>query len=74
MKNKKQNQPKLKSVKTAKANEIDLARVKQLDNEATKNCVLIGSILINLFVLTAFMWAVADSTSAYAIAKLIVNL
>ncbi len=54
--------------------EVDRARVNALSNEIVKNSVLFGSLMVNLFVLTAFMLAVTDAPSAQALGSLIANL
>lgn len=54
--------------------EIDRARVNALSNEIVKNSVLFGSLMVNLFVLTAFMLAVTDAPSAQALGSLISSL
>lgn len=54
--------------------EIDRARVNALSNEIVKNSVLFGSLMVNLFVLTAFMLAVTDAPSAQALGSLIASL
>ncbi len=54
--------------------EVDRARVNALSNEIVKNSVLFGSLMVNLFVLTAFMLAVTDAPSAQALGSLISSL
>lgn len=54
--------------------EVDRARVNALSNEIVKNSVLFGSLMVNLFVLTAFMLAVTDAPSAQALGSLIASL
>lgn len=54
--------------------EVDRARVNALSNEIVKNSVLFGSLMVNLFVLTAFMLAVTDVPSAQALGSLISSL
>ena len=54
--------------------EIDRARVNALSNDIVKNSVLFGSLMVNLFVLTAFMLAVTDAPSAQALGSLIASL
>lgn len=53
---------------------VDRARVNALSNEIVKNSVLFGSLMVNLFVLTAFMLAVTDAPSAQALGSLIASL
>lgn len=62
------------SAKSVAKQEIDRARVNALSNEIVKNSVLFGSLMVNLFVLTAFMLAVTDAPSAQALGSLIANL
>lgn len=54
--------------------EVDRARVNALSNEIVKNSVLFGSLMVNLFVLTAFMLAATDAPSAQALGSLIASL
>ena len=54
--------------------EVDRARVNALSNDIVKNSVLFGSLMVNLFVLTAFMLAVTDAPSAQALGSLISSL
>lgn len=63
-----------KSTKAVANQEVDRARVNALSNEIVKNSVLFGSLMVNLFVLTAFMLAVTDAPSAQALGSLIANL
>lgn len=63
-----------KSTKSVANQEVDRARVNALSNEIVKNSVLFGSLMVNLFVLTAFMLAVTDAPSAQALGSLIANL
>lgn len=64
-----------KNTKTVVAEqEVDRARVNALSNEIVKNSVLFGSLMVNLFVLTAFMLAVTDAPSAQALGSLIASL
>lgn len=63
-----------KSTKAVAKQEVDRARVNALSNEIVKNSVLFGSLMVNLFVLTAFMLAVTDAPSAQALGSLIANL
>ncbi len=62
------------SAKSVAKQEIDRARVNALSNEIVKNSVLFGSLMVNLFVLTAFMLAVTDAPSAQALGSLIASL
>ncbi len=63
-----------KSTKAVAKQEVDRARVNALSNEIVKNSVLFGSLMVNLFVLTAFMLAVTDAPSAQALGSLISSL
>lgn len=63
-----------KSTKAVAKQEVDRARVNALSNEIVKNSVLFGSLMVNLFVLTAFMLAVTDAPSAQALGSLIASL
>lgn len=63
-----------KSTKSVANQEVDRARVNALSNEIVKNSVLFGSLMVNLFVLTAFMLAVTDAPSAQALGSLIASL
>lgn len=63
-----------KRTKSVANQEVDRARVNALSNEIVKNSVLFGSLMVNLFVLTAFMLAVTDAPSAQALGSLIANL
>lgn len=63
-----------KSTKSVANQEVDRARVNALSNEIVKNSVLFGSLMVNLFVLTAFMLAVTDAPSAQALGSLISSL
>lgn len=62
------------SAKSVAKQEVDRARVNALSNEIVKNSVLFGSLMVNLFVLTAFMLAVTDAPSAQALGSLIASL
>lgn len=62
------------STKAVAKQEADRARVNALSNEIVKNSVLFGSLMVNLFVLTAFMLAATDAPSAQALGSLIANL
>lgn len=57
-----------------KDNQVDKQKVKELTNEAVKNCVLLGSLMFNLLFLTAWFFAVSDTPSAHALGQLIYNL
>lgn len=63
-----------KSTKAVAKQEVDRARVNALSNEIVKNSVLFGSLMVNLFVLTAFMLAATDAPSAQALGSLIASL
>lgn len=63
-----------KRTKSVANQEVDRARVNALSNEIVKNSVLFGSLMVNLFVLTAFMLAVTDAPSAQALGSLIASL
>ena len=62
------------STKAVVKQEVDCVRVNALSNEIVKNSVLFGSLMVNLFVLTAFMLAVTDAPSAQALGSLIASL
>lgn len=53
---------------------VDAAVVKAMTDEGVKNCVLIASIVMNLFIITAFFLAVSDAPSAQALGSMIANL